>query len=323
MKVQTALLVLVLLSVARFAPAQDFGGFLQARAGLTQGADPAPDRLGLSLAHVRFRYATEAAPGVQVAVMPELAGGFALLDAYADWSVLDGGVLALRVGQFKFPFGQDRMAGPQALDRADYSAIDVALFPGSAWDVGAMATAKAGGFSLAVAVIEGQGANLAVASAGGRERNDVSARAQWSGWNGALILGGSLYQGLGNKTPWAPTASAPAGGWGPSHTWGGGHLSVHAGRLGLKAEIINRDDLLWGATVESRLALGAGFSLVGYYDHVENQALVSGCGTAIGGAMAWQAAPKVELSLDGRGTASGPDQKPTASQIQLQFQAGF
>jgi hypothetical protein len=302
--------------------AQDVSAFLQARAGLTQGTDPAPDRLGLSLAHVRIRYTAPAAPGVQVAIMPELAGGFGLLDAYADWTIMDGG-LSLRVGQFKFPFGQDRMPGPQALERADYSAVNAALFPGSAWDVGSMATLKAAGLDLAVAVIEGQGANLAAASAGSRGRKDFSARLQWSSTEGGLVLGASLYQGLSHKTPWAPTPPPPSVTWGPNHTWSGAHLAVKTERLGLKAEYIGRDDLLWGVTVEPRVALGGGLSLVAYYDRVENQALASAAATAMGGALAWRFAPELELTLDGRGTASGPDQKPTATQIQLQYQVGF
>lgn len=100
------------------AAALETSGFLQSRVSLTEGSDPSLNTVGINLQHLRVRLAGEAAPGVSVAVMPEMAGGFQLLDAYADWSPRPDGGVSLRVGQFKFPFGLDRMAGPQALWRA-------------------------------------------------------------------------------------------------------------------------------------------------------------------------------------------------------------
>jgi hypothetical protein len=318
-------LLALALSVAAPLAALETGGFLQSRVGLSEGSSPALNTVGLSLNHLRVKLASDDASAVKVVVMPELAGGFSLLDAYADWSPAADGALSLRVGQFKFPFGQDRMPGPQALERADYSAIDAALFPGSAWDVGAAVTLKGAGLRLDAAVIEGQGANLAASGpVGARERSDVSGRLEWSGLDGGLTLGASLYQGLSQKTPWAPTATIPAGdSWGPSHTWSGGHLKAKAGRLSLRAEAISRDDRLWGATVEPRLALTPGLSVVAYYDRVEDQANDAAGKTAVGAALAWQALPQLELTLDLRGSAAGPDQRPTRSQALAQVQAGF
>lgn len=319
-----ALAVVVIALPAFLAAAPETSGFLQSRLRLSEGTPRTPSHASFDLSHLRVKLAGEAAPGVNVVVMPELVGGFQLLDAYATWAATDEAALTLQAGQFKFPFGLDRMAAPYRLARVDYSMIDTALFPGSAWDVGTALTAKLAGFRLDAAVIEGQGANLAAGSTMSWVRNDASGRLEWSGLDGDLTLGASIYQGLSQKTPWSPGATiATASASEASHTWSGGHLKAQLGRMAIKAEVIDRDDLLWGATAEPSLALTDTLSLIGYYDRVEDQASDLAGKTAMGGALAWQAYPKVKVTLDVRGTASGADQKPTQTLAQLQAQTGF
>ena len=317
---RSILLIAAFSLLSTSVPAENsIGGFVQTWLAANEGTDRTVDDFGLLVKHARVKFTGTPTEGVKLVVMPELAGGLQagglqLLDAYGDWTIDEEGVYTLRFGQFKFPFGLNRMYHPGALNRSGYSSIN-GLFPGHAWDVGGALLYRRGLFSLDAAIIEGQGPNLLASNGvGTRRRSDASGKLEVALMDKAVVVGASIYQGLRHANPFA-TAMAE------SHTWSGGHVKASFGSMAMEAEVISRDDLNWGATIEPRYAINDQFTLLVYYDRRENQASDLAGSTAVGGGIIYSPNKKVEITLDVIGKSTGPEQKPvnTAAVLQTQF----
>jgi hypothetical protein len=167
------------------------------------------DSLGFSLEHVQFGGSFGIDAIDNVTLKTELAtGGLNLLDAYDVHSLGDlNNGLALKVGQFKIPFGANAYADPDKLIRTGYSVIDslvpagktadgnftsavnflnAPVFAGSNYDLGLELDQNFSDLTIQVAVVQ---AGYATAFAG--TDKDYVGRIQWKGSN--LTLGLSDY----------------------------------------------------------------------------------------------------------------------------------
>lgn len=292
-------------------------GFVQTWLTAVDSSDGVVDNFGLVAPHARVKFVGTPEDNIKLVVMPELAGGkITLLDAFGDWTLDSEGIYTLRFGQFKFPFGLNRMYHPGQLDRSNYSMLNGSLFPGHAWDVGGELLYRRGNVKFDIAVIEGQGPNLTAGTVGNRGRQDVSGRLEIALMDKAVTVGASIYQGLSQKTPWAAILEE-------NHTWGGGHLKAAFGPLGLQAEVINRDDLKFGVNAEPSYQVSEKLKLVGYYDRIEDQANDLLGKTRMGLALVYAVSPKLEFTLDTQGNSTGPEQKPVSNATVLQAQFNF
>jgi len=147
------------------------------------------DSLGFSLQHVQVgaNYGIDAID--KLTISSELVGGFQLLDAYDVHSLSDiYNGLALKVGQFKIPFGANAYLSPDQLIRINYNTIDSVgpvgsvVNGGSNWDLGAELDQNWSDLTLQVAVLQNTG------SINQTGNKDWSARAQWKSTNVSLGL---------------------------------------------------------------------------------------------------------------------------------------
>jgi len=281
---------------------------------LTVGENPAKEfkQVGNVLKVARVRLEARPNENVLVVAMPELAGGIRVLDAYATLNVAALPGLALTAGQFKFPFGQNRMPGPQALRNVDYAAINTAVLPGDAWDDGIKATYSLPQLKVEVASVEGMGQNLSAPAGSGfglRPSQELSGLVEVSvaDWT----LGASCYQGSRGNAFTEP------------RLFGGGHLRFKAGPLALQAEFINRDVDRIGYQAEPLLALGSDWAVIGDYERVEDYRSHALGATRLGGGVRWQAHEAVKLTLWAQGDSAGPEQAPRSSVGILQTQVEF
>src|ERR1051326_8609710 len=121
---------------------------------------------GTLLKRLRLKLTADVYDGVSLVALPEFAGGFTLLDGYAAFDLSrfpqpTAWPLTITVGQFKTPFGQNKMYVPQALYAVDYSSIYNGMFnangPLGFWDMGAMAVYKDPLFKVEAAAVGGAG----------------------------------------------------------------------------------------------------------------------------------------------------------------------
>jgi len=193
-------------------PPIKIGGFLQSWlvAGNSTSAGVVGKQYRLSgdlLRHFRVRFQADPIPGVSVIMIPELtAGAFTLLDGYATLDAQQvflgettPGELSFTVGQFKTPFGLNRMYAPPQLTSAEYSTVSGRTFGSTSfWDAGLMATYKGKLFRLDVATVKGLGPNQFGPAPNVftlSTNQDYCARLEVPLMDGQLVVGGSYYYG--------------------------------------------------------------------------------------------------------------------------------
>ena len=316
-----------------------WNGFIQAwetlaETGNSVAKGPEYTQSGAMLKRFRIKMTAEAYDGLTVVMLPELAGttGFFLLDGYIqadlDKYLVDFSLpIRVTMGQFKTPFGLNRMYTPAQLAFVNYSSISNNVFGSTNfWDDGLMVTyAIPKLLKLDLAVVEGLGPNQATPAAytftGGSQ--DYVGRLEVQPLD-FLTVGGSFYSGeyfTGN----GGTQEFPIGGKDNPRLWSGAFLQLKfwGKSLQVDLEMINRGVDRGGfAGVASyyvfdtlQLALG--------YDRVETySAAATGATRYQAGINYWPGGP-LKLGLDQECSAAGPDQslRPgSASKTILQAQ---
>jgi hypothetical protein len=319
---------------------------------LTKG--PSYTQNGAMLKRLRVKMTAEAYDGLSLVLLPEMAGatGFQLLDGYIqadlDKYLIDFSLpISVVAGQFKTPFGLNRMYLPPQLLFVNYSSISNNIFgSNNFWDDGLMVTWRQPKlFKLDVAVVEGQGPNLATTTnyiqTNGNQ--DVVARLDLQFIDG-LSFGGSVYQGehfrvLGTGAPLysstGPSIVAEGAGGvtvtskvkGPRLITGG-HLQYKTFGKGfqLDLECINRDVERGGFTGAVAYYLVDWLQLALGYDRVEVYGNNNAARTRYQAGLNWFPGGPLRISLDQEASALGPDQslRPgSAAETILQGQVTF
>ncbi|HJT25289.1 MAG TPA: porin, partial [bacterium] len=269
-------------------------GFLQAWLDAGNSPSTAPginyNLTGDYLRHLRLRFEATPLPGVQVVCVPELAGGFVLLDGYAllnfDQVFLGQsapGGFSLTAGQFKTPFGLNRMYTPNQLLGVEYATINNGTFSQTNfWDSGLMSTYKDKDFRLDVAAIKGQGPNLFITTPASsplallNSNQDYVGRLEiFLGQN--LSVGGSYYYGL-------QKSSAIKNWFGAFLKWKGDPKTWDA-----EAEFISRDNAnlsvneTFGVNAQVGVWAGDSFQPFLLYEYVENHLTPASSSGRMGG----------------------------------------
>lgn len=197
------------------------------------------------------------------------ASGVSLLNAYVD--VKPAEHLVLRMGQFPFPFGQNRMYGPQQLELANYQS-NGKVFPGIvsdlAWDIGAQAVVSYPLFEARIASINGAGPNVISDS---DTVKDITARLEiYPFLNKKLVAGGSVYDGTShNKNTTAPLFA-------DKRTWLGGHVKYEFinDKAVFQGEVISRSDSnrLWVLQLSYKINYWKDMQVVTDYEQFEPSA---------------------------------------------------
>lgn len=310
-----------------------WNGFIHAWAGLGEDADRQSVNSGAMLKRLRFRMGVEAYDGVTVVVIPELAGGFNLLDGYVkvdlDKYLLDfRPPLSVTAGQFKTPFGLNRMYAPAQLPVVDYSSIyngpNGVVETMSFWDQGLMLSAPLGSWGRADAAwIEGLGPNQAMPGGNGfgtKPVQDFAARLDLTRLWPGLTVGASAYHGESYKAP--GTAAFPVGQKDHPKLWTGAHFryATFGKGFSLEGEFLNRTLEKLGYTMTVAQYLGERWQLVFSYDHVTSYSNDKMDQTRYLGGVSYFPGGPVRLTLNQMGVAVGPDQKPTSTRTVLQGQ---
>lgn len=324
------------------APPVKVNGFLQAWLDAGNSPSTAPgtnyNLTGDYLRHFRLRFEANPLTGVQVVCVPEFAGGFVLLDGYAalnfDQVFLGGtapGDFLLTVGQFKTPFGLNRMYSPTQLLSVEYSTINNGTFTQpNFWDSGLMATYKNKDFRLDLAAIKGQGPNLFTSglATGNTPLGVLNSNQDYVGRleipiGSNLSLGGSYYYGY-QKSQWLKNWFGAFLKWkGDAKTWDA------------ETEFISRDsaDLstneVVGINAQADVWVGDNFQPFLLYEYVENHLTPSLSSGRMGGGINWYprtvSALRMTLEAVGEGAgyvAADPTQ-PTSGKVILQTQVVF
>jgi hypothetical protein len=325
----------------------NWGGFIQDWSTLGPNSNSEDVNAGNFLKHFRFRMAAEAYDGITVVLVPELAGqsvtqtagfGFTLLDAYAafdlsktmsDWSP----PLTITVGQFKTPFGLNRMYTPAQLLLVDYSSIyngaGGVMRMSSFWDDGIMLTWKQGSWlKMDVAWVEGLGINQAMPGGtafGTKPSQDFSGKLDLVPAPG-LTLGGSIYHGE------AYSASGTPGYPGYPKIFSGAHIKYvmsgksfaaeleYISRSGDNAPTIPQTGNRFGMTAQVSQYLMDQLQLVAGCDAVTDLGTDRNDSTRFLGGVNWYPGGPVRISLQQLGIATGPSAQPTAGVSILQTQ---
>lgn len=346
-----------------------WNGFIQAWETLAETANtkavgPEYSLNGSMLKRFRIKMTAEAYDGLNLVMIPELAGtgSFQLLDGYfqadLDKYLLDFGTpISITFGQFKTPFGLNRMYTPPQLLFVNYSLVSNSVFgSNNFWDDGIMLTYKMPKvFTLNIAAVDGQGPNLATGTgytlANGKQ--DGVARLDLLFLDG-FSFGGSVYYGehFANVqgTPGTPAALAPGTPLynlvGPTYQAGaaagttvtskvsgqrlitGGHLQFKTFGKGFQADLeyINRDLERGGFAGALSYYLVDWLQLALGYDHVEVYGNEAANGTRYQAGINWFPGGPVRISIDQEASAAGPDQslRPgSAAKSILQGQVTF
>ena len=265
--------------------------------------------------HLRLRLDAGVGDGIDVVVMPELAGGVNLLDAYAALE-MDKGVdtwgipVTATVGQFKVPFGLNRMSTPGQLALVDYSSLAARIFnlaaagPTAGWDDGIMLTVLPAAWArVDAAWIEGLGANQpgSATNPGTKAIQDFSGKLELTPWAG-LDLGVSLYQGQLYTAPGSVDFRTPK-------LFTGAHVNYTAPfGFGLQGEYMARQGDMDGYSVQAtqwlgrrlQLAVGCDFSAAYSSNALDASRILGGVNYLPGGPL--------RVSLQQMASASGPSQ---------------
>jgi hypothetical protein len=324
-----------------------WNGFLQAWETYGEGANsvakgPEYSQSGSMLKRFRIKMTAEAYDGVTVVLVPELVGPFTLLDGYVqvdlDKYLLEFSTpLSVTFGQFKTPFGLNRMYTPPQLAFVNYSGVSNAVFgSNNFWDDGLMLTYKVPKvLRLDAAVVDGQGPNLGAANAyfGTNGKQDVVGRLDLLFLDG-FVFGGSIYNGehfaaVGTGAPLYNLVGATAGSKiaGP-RTITGGHIQFKTFGKGLQVDLeyINRDTERGGFAGIVSYYLVDWMQLALGYDRVEVYGLDASASTRYQAGLNWFPGGPLKVSLDQEASAAGPDQslRPgSASKTILQGQVTF
>ncbi len=319
------------MAAMELAPPTNFkwAGFGQAWAEMGENPKKVYNQVGLLLKRFRIKMTAEPYDGLSAVFVPELAGGVTVLDAYlsADLSkyLIDfSPAITLTAGQFKTPFGQNRMYIPPQLLIQDYSGIYTAVMEDkSFWDQGFMASYKIDTLKVDVAIAEGLGPNQATPGGnayGQKFGQDVYVRAEYGMLGGMVMLGGSLMNGEHFTTP--GTVAFPA----KAKTVTGAHVKLKGpGKsYDLEAELVNRDVDRGGFTVQPSYWITDGLQVVAAYDRFENYTGGAKLGTTrfIGG-LNWFPSGPLRISFLAIGEATGPSQVPQNSKSVIQTQIVF
>jgi len=165
----------------------------------------AGDSLNFTLQHVDFGASVAIDSLDTLKINSDLAGGALLLldanDTHSLGDIYSG--LALKIGQFRLPFGADAYTDANKLIRIGYSTIDAVLIPGGKvadggdnYDLGLELDQNWSDLTVQVAVVQNPnntnstGGSIPVAA--GSDNKDWVARAQWKSSN-SLTLGLSDY----------------------------------------------------------------------------------------------------------------------------------
>ena len=318
-----------------------WNGFAQVWETLGEGPNslaqgPTYDQNGALLKRLRFKMTAEAYDGLTLVLLPEVAGttGFQLLDGYIqadlDKYILDfGQPISVTLGQFKTPFGLNRMYTPPQLVFVNYSAITNNVFgSNNFWDDGLMVTYRLPKmFKLDLAAVDGQGPNLATPTGyfGTGGMQDGVARLDLQFIDG-LSFGGSVYYGehfraLGAGAPEFPVQGPsilPEGAAGVTVTskvsgqrlLTGGHIQYKTFGKGfqLDLECINRGVERGGFSGVTSYFLVDWLQLALGYDRVEVYGNDKAASTRYQAGLNWFPGGPLRISLDEEASAAGTDQ---------------
>jgi hypothetical protein len=310
-----------------------WNGFIHAWAGLGENAKQEDVNAGVGLERLRFRMAASPYDGVTVVIIPELAGAFSLLDGYAkidlDKYFLDLAAwpISVTAGQFKTPFGQNRMYTPPQLAVVDYSNIyngaGGVVQATSFWDQGLMVSAPIDTWAkFDLAWVHGLGPNQVAPGTGfgGKQMQDFSGILNLTKLYPGLTVGGSFYAGESFNP--AGLAAFPVNTTISPKVFSGAHFKYATFGKGfsLEAEFINRTlDRIGYNAVLSQYITDA-WQLVYSYDHVTVYVNDKNDHTRHIVGVNWFPGGTVRVSLNQVGTRTGVSQVPgnTATILQTQ-----
>ena len=308
-----------------------WNGFLQHWASVGETPKYEYAQSGTLLKRLRFKMGVEAYDGVNVVIVPELAGaGFVLLDGYAQIDLSKyllnfSPPLTVTAGQFKTPFGLNRMSTPPQLALVDYSSVSNGVMgTTNFWDDGVMVSYKEGSlFKLDAAWVEGLGpdqANPGGNAFGTKQAQDFVGRLELGSLLPGLSLGGSIYEGQGFTSP--GTVAYPVGGKDNPKIISGAFLryALPGKSFSLDTEFLDRTLEKGGYTVQVAQYLVDSVQLVMAYDSVTDYQNDKADATRYMGGVNWFPGGPVRLSLNQVGSASGPSQAPTNTRSILQTQ---
>jgi len=247
-----------------------------------------------------------------VIVVPELtAPAFVLLDGYATLDFgqvfLDEsapGEFSLTAGQFKTPFGLNRMVTPPQLTSVEYSSISSAVFTDKTfWDDGLMATYKGKAFRLDVAAVKGLGPNLFTAPFNLSSPNqDYLGRLEVPLFDGQLTLGASYYYGTHFTTAGTQAFSTAKNWFGAHAKWKGLPKTYD-----LEFEWITRESEMFGINGQAAFWLFANIQPFVLYEYVENHQKESLSTGRMGGGFNWypKTAGPLRITLETIGESQG------------------
>jgi hypothetical protein len=306
-----------------------WNGFAHAWAGAGENAKREYVNSGVQLKRLRFKMTAEAYDGLTVVILPELVPTFTLLDGYVavDLSkyVLDFSLpLTVTMGQFKTPFGLNRMYLPPQLLTMDYSRIyngaTGVMGTTSFWDDGVMLSYKQGTlFKVDAAWVEGLGPNIGASTGttyGSKPNQDFAAKVDVTPFGPILTVGGSVYYGE------AYGAAGVPGFPGKPKVFSGAHAKVKLFGKSFEgeAEMINRTDDRMGYTVSLGQFIFDWLQLAGIYDHVTDYKTDKSDNTRYLGGLNFYPGGPFRIGVMEEGTASGPSQQPVDSKSILQAQ---
>lgn len=308
-----------------------WGGFVQVWAAVGEDSAHRYDQSGLLLKHLRLKMTGPVADGIKAVLVPEFAGGVTVLDAYMQLDLARllpdlAPPLDLTLGQFKTPFGQDRMALPSQLAIVDYAMLTApgvgVMESASAWDDGAELTLRPKAFRWDLAVVEGRGPNQAKPNGsayGLKDGQDVSSRLDIPILGESLAVGGSLYYGELYSTP--GVAAYP----GQPRLFSGAHarakLGEHAAEL--QAEYMARGVDRGGVYLQWAQWLGAPVQAVLAYARTQDYRSDAADATRWVAGLNWSPKPHLRFSLDAIGESAGPSETPVSAKAVLQSQAAW
>jgi hypothetical protein len=253
--------------------------------------------------------------------------GYVKLDL--DKYILDFDLpLSVTVGQFKTPFGQNRMYTPTQLAVVDYSNIyntpTGVVEATSFWDQGVMLSGKLGTWGTAdVAWVEGLGPNQATPTGlgfGAQQMQDFAAKVDVTKLYPGLTVGGSMYQGESFKA--AGTPAFPVGPKDQPKLWSGAHFkyATYGKGFSVEGEFLNRTLEKIGYNGVATQYITDAFQLALSYDHVTAYLNNKVDQTRYIAGLNWFPAGTVRLSLDQIATNAGPSQAPASTSTVLQTQ---
>ncbi|GEM_PF-5185478 len=317
-------------------------GFLQAWLDAGNSPSTAPgtnyNLAGDYLRHLRLNFQADPLSGLHLVALPEFAGGFVLLDGYArlDFNQVflgaaDPGEFALTVGQFKTPFGLNRMYNPAQLLSVEYSTINNGTFAQkNFWDSGLMATYKGKDFRFDLAAIKGQGPNLftAALATGATPLGVLNSNQDYVGRleipiGSNFSVGGSYYYGF-------QTLALVKNWFGAFLKWKGDAKTWDA-----EAEFISRDNTdlstneVVGINAQADIWLGDSIQPFLLYEYVENHLTPASSSGRMGGGINWypRTVGALRMTLEavgeGAGYVSADPTQPTSGKVILQTQVIF